>query len=363
MFKNNFFASTAGIIFVGICIGIGALFLQFSGNPGNMGICVVCFERDTAGALGFHRADIVQYLRPEIIGLILGSFFAAKLFGEFKSRGGSSPIVRFSLGVIAAIAALVFLGCPWRAVLRLAGGDLNALVGLVGLASGIFIGVQFFKRGYSLGKANTQSAFTGYLFPLIACLLLALYFLFPQIEGEAKSGVLFYSTGGPGSMHAPFLISLGIAIVIGFLAQRSRFCTMGAFRDIFLFKYSHLFLGLFALFLTVLLGNLIFGGFKLGFEGQPIAHPDTLWNFLSMLTAGFAFSLAGACPGRQLFLGGEGDSDAAIFAIGVLVGAAIAHNFMTASSAVAIGTYGAQATIIGLVICFVIAFTHIKKGA
>lgn len=361
MLKNNFFASTAGIIFVGVCIGIGALFLQFSGNPGNMGICVVCFERDTAGALGFHRAAIVQYLRPEIIGLVLGSFLAAKLFGEFKSRGGSSPLVRFFLGVIAAVSALVFLGCPWRAVLRLAGGDLNALVGLLGLASGIFIGVQFFKRGYSLGKSSEQSSFTGYVFPILMVCLLILYFMFPQIQGEVSNGVLFYSDKGPGSMHAPVLISLGIALAIGFLAQRSRFCTMGAFRDVFLFRYSHLFLGIFALFVTVLIGNFLMGTFKLGFEGQPIAHADGLWNFLSMLSAGFAFSLAGACPGRQLFLGGEGDSDAAVFAIGVLVGAAIAHNMMTASSAVAIGTYGAWATIICIVLCFVIAFTHIKK--
>jgi uncharacterized protein len=37
------------------------------GNPGNMGICVACFSRDIAGALGLHRAATVQYIRPEII--------------------------------------------------------------------------------------------------------------------------------------------------------------------------------------------------------------------------------------------------------------------------------------------------------
>ncbi len=362
MFKNNLFASTQGIIIVGICIGLMALALQFFGNPGNMGICVVCFERDTAGALGFHRTGIVQYLRPEIIGLVLGSFIAAIMFGEFKSRGGSSPAIRLCLGIIAAIGALVFLGCPWRAILRLAGGDLNALFGILGLASGIFIGIQFFKHGYSLGKSHTQSYASGFVFPALMLGLLALYFAFPQIQNEAQSGILFYSLSGPGSMHAPVMISLGLALLVGFLAQRSRFCTMGAFRDLFLFRYTHLFLGLLALFCTVALGNIFLGNFNLAFENQPIAHTNSLWNFMGMLTAGFAFALAGGCPGRQLFMSGEGDNDASLFAIGVLIGTAIAHNFMTASSATDIGKYGAEATIIGLAVCFVIAFTHIKKA-
>jgi hypothetical protein len=36
------------------------------GNPANMGVCVACYSRDIAGALGLHRAARVQYLRPEI---------------------------------------------------------------------------------------------------------------------------------------------------------------------------------------------------------------------------------------------------------------------------------------------------------
>jgi hypothetical protein len=42
-----------------------------------MGICVACFERDIAGALGLHRANVVQYISPEIIGFVLGSLAAA----------------------------------------------------------------------------------------------------------------------------------------------------------------------------------------------------------------------------------------------------------------------------------------------
>ncbi len=361
MQKSNFFAGTIGIITVGIVIGLCALALQASGNPGNMGICVVCFERDTAGAIGLHSTHIVQYLRPEIIGLVLGAFVAAFLFKEFNSRGGSSPFSRFALGVVAAIGALVFLGCPWRAVLRLAGGDLNAILGIAGLIVGIFIGTQFFKQGFSLGKSVQQNKLSGIVFPLVMLALLSLYFLFPEVKGEAKSGILNYSQSGPGSQHAPVFLSLALAFVIGFLAQRSRFCTMGAFRDIILFRYFHLFLGVLAFFATVLIGNIILGNLNIGFEGQPVAHSDGLWNFLGMVTAGLAFALAGGCPGRQLFMSGEGDSDAAIFAIGVLVGTALAHNFMTASSPAGIALYGGQATIIAFVVCLVIGFINIKK--
>ena len=117
---SNIFATTTGIVVTGLLFGVLAVLLQQAGNPGNMGICVVCFNRDIAGAIGLHRAAVVQYLRPEIMGMVLGAFGAALLFGEYKPRGGSAPITRFLLGAVAGIGALVFLGCPWRVILRLA---------------------------------------------------------------------------------------------------------------------------------------------------------------------------------------------------------------------------------------------------
>ncbi len=61
-----------GIILTGGLVGLLAVILTAFGNPANMGLCIVCFIRDTAGGLGFHRAGVVQYIRPEIIGLTLG---------------------------------------------------------------------------------------------------------------------------------------------------------------------------------------------------------------------------------------------------------------------------------------------------
>jgi len=358
---KNFFATKWGIIAVGCGIGILAAVLQKLGNPGNMGICVACFERDIAGAVGLHRAEVVQYMRPEIIGFVFGSLTAALLFKEFRARGGSAPIVRFVLGMFAMIGALVFLGCPWRAMLRLSGGDFNAIAGILGLVCGIWIGTLFFKNGYNLGRTATSHTASGFLLPLMMLGFLILMLLFPQVKDQAKTGVLFYSVSGPGAGHAPLFLSLAIGMLIGFVAQRSRFCTMGAFRDLILFRQIHLLMGVISLMAAALITNLILGQFKPGLEGQPVAHTQFVWNFAGMALAGLAFALAGGCPGRQLFLSGEGDGDAALFVMGMIVGAGFSHNFGLASSPKGIGPYGMAAVIVGFAVCLFIGF-FMRKG-
>ena len=355
----SFFASRWGIISAGAFIGILAPILQKLGNPANMGICVACMERDIAGALGLHRADIVQYLRPEIMGFVLGSLIAALMFREFKPRTGSAPIIRFFLGVFAMIGALVFLGCPWRALLRLAGGDGNAILGLAGLAFGIWIGVQFLKGGYNLGRATATKPAAGWIMPVLMVVLLLFAIFTPQF---APGGPIFTSTKGPGAAHAPLIISLIVGLGVGFLAQRTRFCTMGAIRDVVLIRDFHLFTGIFTLVVVAFAVNLILGQFKPGFANQPIAHDNYLWNFLGMTLSGLAFALAGGCPGRQLILSGEGDGDAAVFVVGMIVGAGIAHNFALASSAKGPGAFGPAAVVIGLVFCLLIGLSMRERS-
>lgn len=358
---KNVFATRGGIIGVGACIGILAPLLQRFGNPGNMGICVACFERDMAGAVGLHRAAVVQFMRPEIIGFVLGSLIAAYAFKEFRARTGSAPITRFVLGAFAMIGALVFLGCPWRALLRLAGGDGNAILGILGLVIGIWIGTLFLKGGYTLGRAEKTHTSVGWLLPLVMVGFLVLMLVFPQIQDEPKNDILFYSLKGPGAMHAPLAISLLVGLAVGFLAQRSRFCTMGAFRDLILFRQAHLFFGLLSLLVFAVVTNLLVGQFRPGFTGQPVAHTMHLWNAGGMVLAGLAFALAGGCPGRQLFLAGEGDGDAAVFVLGMIVGAGFAHNFGLASSPNGVGPHGIAAVIIGLLVCVFIGLTMRRK--
>jgi YedE family putative selenium metabolism protein len=362
---QNLLTSRWGPILTGAVVGILAPLLVKFGNPGNMGICVACFNRDIAGALGLHRAAAVQYIRPEIIGFVLGSLVAALLFREFKPRGGSSPLVRFLLGMFAMIGALVFLGCPWRAYLRLTGGDWNAIPALLGLFLGIGIGTFFLTRGFSLGRARPTSAAAGWIMPIFIVVLLLALIMAPQFGRDANgdpTGPIFFSTEGPGAQHAPLLLALGAGLLIGYLAQRSRFCTVGAFRDMILLRDAHLFNGIIALLVAAFLTNLVLGQFDPGFEGQPVAHTYALWNFGGMVLAGLAFTMAGGCPGRQVFLSGEGDSDAAVFVLGMIVGAGVSHTYNLASSPSGPGPYGPAAVISGLVILVVFGLTMRERN-
>ncbi len=337
-------------------IGLVAAILMKFGNPGNMGLCIACFYRDIAGALGLHRAAVVQYIRPEIIGIILGAFFISLVNKDFKSRGGSGTLIRFFLGFFLVIGALVFLGCPLRMILRLANGDLNALVGLFGYVVGIYIGVLFLRKGYSLGRSYEQPKVSGYIMPLFAIVL----FIFLVI----KPAFIFFSTEGPGSMAAPIFLALAGGLIVGVVLQISRICTGGAFRDIFLIKDTHYLWGIIGIFVFNLVFNLLLNRekFNLGFEGQPVAHTVHLWNFLGMVLTGLCASLLGGCPIRQSILAAEGDADAAITVFGVIIGAAFAHNFGLASSAEGVTANGKIAVIIGILFALAIGYFVTKNS-
>ncbi|ACX53159.1 conserved hypothetical protein [Ammonifex degensii KC4] len=333
----------------GVMVGILALLLMKFGNPPNMGFCIACFLRDIAGALGLDHATKVQYLRPEIVGLVLGAWLTALFTREFRPIGGAAPWTRFTLGFFAMIGFLAFLGCPLRMVLRLAAGDLNALVGLAGLITGVIIGIFFINRGYSLGRAQPQSRVGGYLFPGVMLILLVFIFVKPSFILQSKTG--------PGSMHAPVLLSLAAGLILGFLAQRVRLCMVGGFRDYFFFRETYLLTGFFAILITAFLGNVFWlHTFKLGFAGQPIAHTEALWNFLGMTLGGLASVLLGGCPLRQLVAAAEGNMDAATAVTGMIVGAAIAHNFNLAASPQGLPPNGQFAVIFGLIITALIGW-------
>ncbi|MGI6552323.1 MAG: YedE family putative selenium transporter [Bacillota bacterium] len=347
----------SSIIIAGGIVGLLAALLVKFGNPTNMGICVACFYRDITGALGLHRAAAVQYIRPEIIGFILGAFILALAKKEFKPSGGSSPLIRFVLGFFVMIGALAFLGCPLRMILRLANGDLNALIGLVGYVFGIFIGLQFIKNGFTLGRSTPQPVANGLIMPVLALVLL----LFALV----KPAFILFSQEGPGSLHAPLLLSLAAGLVTGALVQRTRLCTVGGFRDAILIQDYHLLSGLAGVFVFALLGNLIFNpaGFHLGFTDQPIAHNDFLWNFLGMTLVGLGSVLLGGCPLRQTILAAEGNADASLAVLGLMAGAAFAHNFGLAASPQGVPLNGQIAVIIGLVVVLAIGWSVMRKQA
>lgn len=359
--RKGFCAVKGEILLAGAVIGLTAVLLQFAGNPANMGVCVACFLRDIAGALGLHRAEPVQYLRPELPAFVLGSLAAAWFGGEFRSRAGSAPMLRFFLGLAAMTGALVFLGCPWRVLLRLAGGDGNALFGLAGLLSGVFVGHRFAKSGFALPASQAQSTLAGLALPLVAVGLLAARFFLSPDPAAGTLGWLWSSLKGPGAAHAPLWTALGGGLLIGVLAQRSRFCTVGSLRELFNLRQAHLIYGVATFLLAAFIGNLVLGQWRPGFEVQPVAHTAALWNYLGMLVAGLAFSLAGGCPGRQLILVGEGSGDAGAFVLGMLTAAALAHNFGWASSPAGPGPNALAAVGVSLAFCLAVGFFNRKQ--
>jgi hypothetical protein len=361
--EKTFFGSNLGVILVGAVIGVIAAVLVKLGNPGNMGVCVACFSRDIAGALGLHRAEAAQYLRPELTGFVLGALLSALWFKEFKPRAGSAAIVRFVLGIFAAIGTLVFLGCTWRVFLRLGGGDANALSGILGLVVGVAAGAGLMKLGFSLGRSKPAPKALGWVMPVLALAVVALAvtdFKFGPVDANNKATAAVFTTPAdtvPGGKRAFWPYALAAGALIGFLAHRSRFCTVGAIRNIFLLRDLHMFYGVAALVAGNCAANVAMGQFKWGMEGQPVAHTQTLWNVLGMVLAGLAFTLGGGCPGRQFILAGEGDSDAGVFCMGMIAGTALAHNFLLASSPKGVGAFGPWAVAVGLAVCVIVGLT------
>ena len=244
----------------GILVGaMGAVLVKF-GNPANMGICFVCFYRDISGALGLHLNPMLQYLRPEIIGIFLGSFISALVFREFNPRGGSSPGIRFLLGMLIMVGGLIFLGCPIRAIYRLAGGDLSSLGGLLGLPFGAYLGLHFLTKGYNLGKARPLPAWVALLPLMFFGGLLVLL----AVKLWWQTPYPFFSLKGPGSQHAPVLLSLALGGVAGVLFQRFRLCLSGGFRDVFLFNDYYLLKGFMGILIGAFAANLVLGQFRPG---------------------------------------------------------------------------------------------------
>lgn len=338
------------LIISGIVIGAIALTLAIAGNPPNMGVCVACFIRDSAGSLNLHSTATVQYLRPEIFGFVIGAFATALIFKEFKAKAGSAPVIRFTLGFLMMIGCLVFLGCPLRMVLRIGAGDLNAVIGLVGLVAGIGIGSLFLKKGFSLPRNYSQSSIEGILFPVI-CIVLLMMFLW-------NSGIFSASEKGPGASHAPVWLSIIAGLVIGVVVQRTRFCFIGMAKNIFLSRNYNMALGVLALTLIVAAGNLYLDKFTLGFDNQPIAHTDGVWNFLSMMLVGLCGVFITGCPLRQLISAGQGSSDAAVSVLGMLIGAAFAHNFAFASSPAGPTENGKIVVIVGIILVLAIGVIY-----
>ncbi len=348
---------------MGAVIGIGAVWLSFAGNPANTGICASCFLENVAGALRLHDNIRMQYLRPEIIGFVLGAFALSLARREFVSSGGSSPLLRFFIGALLIVGCSVFIGCPVKMVLRLAAGDLNAVVGFLGLVAGIYIGLAFVENGFRLGEARPLPAAAGLLLPGFMFFLL--------IAAIIKPEFIAVSSKGAGAEHAPIYLSLAIGLAVGGFAQATQFCITGGIARVFLWgprevmncpRSTGLLISLASFFVFALVASMLTGQFHLGIEAQPSSNASYGWSFLGMTLVGFGSILIRGCPLRQLVASGQGDNDAGAAVMGMLVGAATVQNWGIAGDSSGTPVAGQVAVLFGLIFLFVVALVNRRRG-
>jgi len=350
-------------IITGALVGLAGVMLSFLGNPPNSGICVSCFMENIAGSLGLHDNVRMQYIRPEIIGFVMGSFLISMLRKEFRATSHGSPLLRFFVGVLLIIGCAVFMGCPIKMVFRISAGDITALAGLCGLIAGIYIGIKFIDGGFSIGRQIQLPMINAMFIPAMMVLLLILLIWEPPF--------ISLSTRGSGAEHAPLLISLFSGVVIGAFAQRTGFCITGGMARLFLWgprelkgcpKTSGLLIGVGSFFLVAFFASLLTGQFLLGLHGQPSSNESYGWSFLGMLMVGFGSVLIRGCPFRQVILAGQGDLDAGAAVLGMLVGGALVQNWGLGGNAAGTPYEGQLAVLLGLCLLFIIGVTYRKRG-
>lgn len=334
------------VIGAGLVLGALGVLLSFWGNPENSGICISCFIENAAGALGLHDNIRLQYLRPELIGFVLGAALCSAVFGEFRSRGGSAPLPRLAAGFFLMVGCGIFIGCPIKLFLRFSAGDLTAVAGVAGLVAGVWAGLKGLARGVDLGPHSHARGGSGFLVPIFFALLLIFLVVRPSF--------IIFSEYGSAAQHAYWPVSLGAGLLLGALSQRSRFCITGAIRDTMLMGFrSYMIYGVAVFLLAALAVNLAGGGFHPGLYGQPGAHADHLWNFLGMGLVGWISTVIGGCPFRQLVKAGEGDVDASLVVIGMFIGGALGQDWGTSATAAGVPLAGKAALLAGFIFIIV----------
>ena len=105
----NLSDSKKKLVLAGVVCGIVAACLATLGNPANMAFCIACFIRDTAGAMGMHQAEVVQYARPEIIGLVLGAFIISIATKELLGLKNCFTSCRVGSPIDVGVMMLLYL--------------------------------------------------------------------------------------------------------------------------------------------------------------------------------------------------------------------------------------------------------------
>lgn len=142
------------------------------------------------------------------------------------------------------------------------------------------------------------------------------------------------------------IATLILGLFIGWLGQRSGFCSIGGIRDFMLFKQTRLLKGYIVLILSAFAFYLIFslifpeayGGFFYlitnGFAaigGAPAGlsiAATTICMIVGGIFVGILGVLLGGCPLRQLVMTSEGNIKSVFFFLGLLIGAVVFTAFI-----------------------------------
>lgn len=137
------------------------------------------------------------------------------------------------------------------------------------------------------------------------------------------------------------IVTLFLGLIIGWLGQRSGFCSIGGFRDFFMFKHTRLLFGFLALIGGAFIGYLVFkfifpaafGGFfwvlgngLMPVPGAPAGLTVTAYILLAVvggIAVGLIGVLLGGCPLRQLVMTSEGNIKSLCFVIGICIGSVV----------------------------------------
>ncbi len=144
------------------------------------------------------------------------------------------------------------------------------------------------------------------------------------------------------------IVTLLLGLLIGYLAQRSGYCSIGGFRDYFLFRHTRLLSGYLALIAASFAGYLLFwlitpaamehffwavtSGPATPVPGAPGGLDTAAYLLFSIVPGffvGFIAVLIGGCPIRQTVMASEGNYRAAWFFIGMCVGSVIFAAFVS----------------------------------
>ncbi|MCW4010350.1 MAG: YeeE/YedE thiosulfate transporter family protein [Candidatus Bathyarchaeota archaeon] len=154
------------IVVAGLITGALAAIAQVSFNvlpPYAYGICVACHARDLINWLVNHAAGLnlsvagVSVAAPvlTVIGLIVGAYIASARNHEFKFKTTKHPLKSFIYGFLVMVFALILGACPLRTILRVAYGDIIAVVGFAAIAVGVIIGAGLIKWSAQRGLNRT----------------------------------------------------------------------------------------------------------------------------------------------------------------------------------------------------------------